>query len=323
MLAAMRPLALSLALLPLLGLALGCNAILGTEAPILEGSTGSGGGDAGAACTDDGAWARWDVVSPPADRYTVESGSVTDALTHLTWQQEPTNTTSDVDFEHATSDCAELTLGGKKGWRLPRRMELVSIIDRTQLPISIDGSIFLDTQQAGYWTQTPFLGAKGGEWIVSFNGGQILSTGDQNVHTDLVRCVHDPDTRTLPCHGYDLSDDAFAVDTATKLSWQRIADSTKRDQTDAETFCMGLDLGSLHAGWTLPTIGELVTLVDAGHVDPALDPAAFPGEKGSYYWSSSISPAYADAAWDVDFTDGKTDSTYNANPEILVRCVHE
>jgi hypothetical protein len=56
-------------------------------------------------------------------------------------------------------------------------------------------------------------------------------------------------------------------------------------------------------GWRLPTIQELLTLVDYGRHDPAID-AIFEC-KSDYYWSSTpaaLSPAVY--AWIVYFYDG-------------------
>jgi hypothetical protein len=250
---------------------------------------------------------------------------VIDTLTHLRWQQEPTNPTGFVDYGTAQSTCATLSLGGKKGWRLPHRMELASLVDLTQTPEPIDAGFFFDTQQDGYWTQTPFAGKAGVYWVVDFLDGGMATSADLNLHQNLVRCVLDPDAGeagTPPCHRYVLADESVAVDEDTGLHWQRTADSSMYNQSDAASVCSHLDLGALTTDWRLPTLPELVTLVDDTRVGPALDPTAFPGEKGGFYWTSSSAPDVTDAYWALNFTSGKTDASFDGNPE-LVRCVHE
>lgn len=59
------------------------------------------------------------------------------------------------------------------------------------------------------------------------------------------------------------------------------------------------------ADWRLPTVEELLTLVDRTRHHPAIDTAAFPSCKGGWYWSSTPdaeSPSVC--AWCVYFYGG-------------------
>ena len=51
-------------------------------------------------------------------------------------------------------------------------------------------------------------------------------------------------------------------------------------------------------GWRLPTIEELITLVDRTKLGPATD---LPKMLPSYYWSSTTNATHTDFAWIVDF----------------------
>jgi len=77
-------------------------------------------------------------------------------------------------------------------------------------------------------------------------------------------------------------------DTKTKLTWQQNPPTTQRNWTDAKSYCTGLSLSG--TGWRLPTVKELMTIVDFSRQSPAVDTAAFPGFVVGYFWSSS--PTY-------------------------------
>src|SRR5262249_13514688 len=66
---------------------------------------------------------------PPPGRYTVNAGTVTDALTGLVWLQA----VDDCSYTQADAiaHCASLTLGGSS-WRLPLVSELLTLVDTTQ-----------------------------------------------------------------------------------------------------------------------------------------------------------------------------------------------
>jgi hypothetical protein len=57
--------------------------------------------------------------------------------------------------------------------------------------------------------------------------------------------------------------------------------------------------------WRLPTIEELLTLVDRTRHHPAINTDAFPSCKGGWYWSSTVdAESPSDCAWFVYFSYG-------------------
>ena len=71
-----------------------------------------------------------------------------------------------------------------------------------------------------------------------------------------------------------------------------------------------------HADWRLPTVQELVSLVDYTRHDPAIDPA-FEHTVSYYYWSSStyaFSPNYARI---VDFYNGLVYNYYKTHSNCV------
>ena len=107
-------------------------------------------------------------------------------------------------------------------------------------------------------------------------------------------------------------------DTDTGLVWQRATDIVKFTRADAATYCQGLSLDG--TGWRLPTIKELLTIVDTTKTNPSIDATAFPSTPAEHFWASSPYVLTANYAWNVDFSDG---SSYGGDvtAALRVRCV--
>jgi hypothetical protein len=74
------------------------------------------------------------------------------------------------------------------------------------------------------------------------------------------------------------------------------------------------------AGWRLPTLKELLTIVDESRMNPSVDPKAFPSTPSDFFWSLSTVGGSTGTARDVFFGDGST-NTYNVTSSFYVRCV--
>jgi Protein of unknown function (DUF1566) len=75
------------------------------------------------------------------------------------------------------------------------------------------------------------------------------------------------------------------------------------------------------AGWRLPTVRELQTLVDPSRMaDPRIDLTAFPTTPSAAFWSSSPVAGSPSLAWLVNFYDGFA-NTYDKTTMVDVRCV--
>jgi len=71
----------------------------------------------------------------------------------------------------------------------------------------------------------------------------------------------------------------------------------------AKAACEKLELDG--GGWRLPTIQELLTLVDYERHDPAIDTTIFTGCPSSWFWTSTpYAPSPGDCAWGVRFGYG-------------------
>ncbi len=148
-------------------------------------------------CSD---WADWPMPNPvstglpsPAS-YTSMTGYVVDDVTKLWWQQPLDaenlllqSCASGCTQAAATAYCQYLSLAGYSDWRLPTRIELVSIVDSTVNDPAINATAFPDTPVATFWTSSPYVQTAGSGWNVSFADG--LTNGNTVGTTSRVRCV--------------------------------------------------------------------------------------------------------------------------------------
>ena len=107
-------------------------------------------------------------------------------------------------------------------------------------------------------------------------------------------------------------------DSKTGLTWEQPASTTALAWTDANSHCVAKG-----AGWRLPTVKELFSLVDFGKAmspAPAMIDATFTGTQSAIYWSSTKVAGSPSSAWYVAFDDGRAS---NVDMSIVgyVRCV--
>ena len=134
-------------------------------------------------CTDMN-WAEWPMPNGPTDvsngaanaaSYTDNGdGTITDKVTALMWEKGSSGPYA--SWSQARAHCPTLTVGGYKDWRLPTRIELLSLVDYSILGSAttpmINTKYFPATLSAYYWTSTPRPGFSSSEaWIVNFYQG--------------------------------------------------------------------------------------------------------------------------------------------------------
>src|SRR3990172_5660983 len=125
-------------------------------------------------------------ANAPIGRFEINSGTIYDVTTKLTWQGSPP--VSSVTWQGAADYCHTLPLSGGH-WRLPTRPELETLVDISggrevavdagpivAIP-AIDPQAFPDTVGAAFWTSTPFAvdppqgSGAGSAWVVDFGHG--------------------------------------------------------------------------------------------------------------------------------------------------------
>ena len=110
------------------------------------------------------------------------------------------------------------------------------------------------------------------------------------------------------------------LDKTTGLIWTRdnVGDE-ELDWADAKKACAKLELGG--RSWRLPTVQELLTLVNYERTEPAIDVEAFPSCKSACYWTSTpYASSPSGYAWCVNFDDGGS-GWLDQGSEFFVRAV--
>jgi hypothetical protein len=132
-------------------------------------------------------WACWPMPNDTPTNY-IEGGApgiVVDGVTGLQWQAAVGDAST---WTEANNDCTSLDAGGT-GWRLPTRIELVSLLSlSTGLFPAIDDSAFPSTPPAPYWTSST-LGT-GGIFVVDFDAGYVMKAATSQAFYH--RCVRAP-----------------------------------------------------------------------------------------------------------------------------------
>lgn len=75
------------------------------------------------------------------------------------------------------------------------------------------------------------------------------------------------------------------------------------------------------AGWRLPTVDELQSIVDYGEISPKINTTWFLNTPSNWYWSSSPSVFSASEAWGVDFNGGHVDLSLSRASNARARLV--
>ena len=163
--------------------------------------------------------------------------------------------------------------------------------------------------------------------IILFSGllSSALAVAECNNHRNVDIVITRPDSLYTD-HG-----DGTVTDNATGLMWQKCSQGLSASDcltggaqtyiwqaalTAAKTANTNNDSG--YSDWRLPNKNELESLVEdaCSAPDTAINTSMFPNTLADWYWSSSPSTSYTEAAWIVDFgrgdvrTDGKDQGDY-------------
>jgi hypothetical protein len=234
-------------------------------------------------------------------------GTITEQVSGLTWQA----TVADMGLVQmdALASCA----AKGPGWRLPTRLELVSLVDYTiSAPGPTINALFKDTPPTEFWTSTPYYGNVGDAWAIGFDVG-YSDYGVVN-NPDYVRCVLPPTPTCVPTR-YESHGGGVVLDHATGLTWQQTNDVQQYSWPDAKKYC-----AARGAGWRVPSLTELQTILDDALEYPAIDQSVFPNTPHDDFWTSTPEAEGTGSAWYVDFFYGASDTDVPTRV-FYVRCV--
>ena len=107
-------------------------------------------------------------------------------LGRLMWQDEKQN--FEGTWEQAQEYCKLVNLAGYKDWRLPTRVELRSITDKSRYDPALNTAFkYIADSDLRYWSQTIYADISSNAWVVDFWSGSD-SWFDVSAR-NFVRCV--------------------------------------------------------------------------------------------------------------------------------------
>jgi Protein of unknown function (DUF1566) len=226
-------------------------------------------------------------------------GLVRDQVTGLYWERI-IDSNAPLSYPAAVARCEALTIGTWNDFRVPSRAELASLLDHSHAAPHIDTTAFPDAFAGLFWTRDPF--DSGVRWGLPF--GDFPPAGYGETGSLDVRCVRsDPLPPGTPLSRYTIDPVSDRVtDRRTGLIWQRTTDTALRSYAEASAACQRL-------GMSLPSLRELLSLVDAGRRSPALAPDVFPPPGRNAMWTrtavpSQSTPGSVAAVYAVSFEEG-------------------
>jgi hypothetical protein len=236
-----------------------------------------------------------------------------------------TGTANTYNWNQANALPATSGYANHSDWRLPNVRELLTLVDWSSAN-GIDTGIFQGGEgHRNFWTATAAVGSGDGPWDVIFDTFKGADPYNQAGDGSSVRLVRGGRSTALlrsdrPDTDYVDNGNGTITHAASGLVWQKCP----AGQTWSGTACAGeasqlswnaaQALTSTLAGkrdWRLPTMEELLTLVDYSRSAPAINGTLFPGTPAGYFWTST---PYANAPNDyihvVDFDRGQSGATY-------------
>ncbi|HTU63636.1 MAG TPA: DUF1566 domain-containing protein, partial [Polyangiales bacterium] len=206
---------------------------------------------------------------------------------------------------------------GRGAWRVPTKIELESLIDVNR--VNAVDPLFDDFPIDSVWSSSPFpntlVDGLKMSWQVDMMDG--ASGGRGRTKASRVRCVSSAHATGGNMPALEFTGDV-ARDANTQLEWQRYPDSATRNWRDALAYCKQLELDG--GGWHLPSLKELLTIVDATRHEPAIHMRTFDTHQRESFWTSSEYLDSRSGAYLVEFDKGGSNLSDTFEELHYTRC---
>jgi len=226
------------------------------------------------------------------------------------------------------------SFAGRTDWRLPTPWELASIVDFNASNPATNTTIFPNTAIAHYsiysacgisnpcdlipvayyWTGLPSKNIGSNYyWYVDFVNGAVsggfhdisLANRYSYYFARLVSNGNPLGTTTTPSADFTDNADGTVTHGKTNLAWMRCAvgqawtgnscSGAASTYNSSQATALSADFAG-YSDWRLPNILELISIVEYGVSNPAINSAIFPATPSANFWS--------DSAYSVDFSSG-------------------
>jgi len=242
------------------------------------------------------------------------NGIILDTKTHLIWKKSDRGDKR--SWREAREYCEDLFFQGFVDWRLPQIDELIALADYTSHKPALD-PIF-DSRSNRYWSSSIHAGDADRAWAINFLNGEVeFQEQKQEFYAKCVR--RGPFSPADPAQYLKRNSAHTVRDNLHRLTWQQADDGIPRTFEEAVSYCDDLVLDG-YKGWRIPTVAEMLSLVDYTAYDPAIFTDLLEAQSFQY-WTGSPLANSPGRSWAVDFSAGSTADWFPASTRLLVRCV--
>lgn len=239
-------------------------------------SGSDGGSSDGGPVIGDPRFALWRIPAdaPTSDIYVITNGAngatVKDTTTGLVWQD--TTSGQKYDFDGAAAYCNALVYDGASDWRMPTRIEAISIMSVTPVlgESATSGPAFTPITASCTWTASRTPGSTLQAFSISSAAVDPLENTSANC---AARCVRGGSPLGAPVAKQYILDATTVSDPVTSLVWERNPPLTTGPLAAAGARCKALSIGTPPRTMRLPSFKELASIVDETRTSPASAPS--------------------------------------------------
>jgi len=207
------------------------------------------------------------------------------------------NATDTEAFIKALNDA---NFGGFSDWRMPSPTEVLTIANLNRINPLINASWFPNTASFMYWSSS----TRAQEYD-EYGYGKASGMDFYNGYIDFYIKEFSYSVRAVRGRhkviGYIENGDGTVTDATTGLMWQKGSFDSPKSWEESLAYSENLSLAG-YDDWRLPTISELVSIIDNTQYMPSVN-VAFPSALTNY-WSSSTAASSGSGAWCANFGTG-------------------